>query len=135
MTDADPLHGVLWKLHIWAKGKPDASLKIPDATGDELTRLVEEVEAVVGDFLDYFRTVVVPGIDLHPTRDGVVDQIALYGGDNDDNAADMLMLVGGLIGGSSNIIEQLQQRFSLTAERQGDWNEVGRWLIPPVPSA
>lgn len=132
MTESEDtaIRGVLWKLHVSNKGQPDPSLSIADAVGDELTRLLKEVQEIADAFVDYFGSVVVPNIDLSPHRVGIVDHLALIEGQNDSNVTDFLLLLGGLVTGGGPVIEQIRVRFDVTAEALGNWGEMGRWHVP-----
>ena len=130
MTENKAIRGVLWKLHISRAGEPDPSLLIPDAVDAELTRLLDQLQAIADDFVSYLDTVVVPNIDLSPVRVGIIDRVALSGGQNDTNVTDFLLLLGGLVTGGQPVIDQIRTRFDVTAEVMGNWGEVGRWDVP-----
>jgi len=134
MTENSAVRGVLWKLHVSNKGEPDPSLSIAGADDEDLTRLLQQLQAIADDFVDYFGTVVIPNIDLSPRRIGVVDSIALMEGQNDQNVTDFLLLLGGLVSGGELVIDQARARFDVIAEPQGNWAEIGRWDVPVGPT-
>ena len=114
---------LVWRLqHVWPKGTPDLTdVDLSGVDDDEARRIVNQVEDVKREFERFVADDVVPHISRQPTRVGVVETVRLFTSEFSMNT-DYLLLLSGILEGNGGILDQIAERYTITAT-----DELGRF--------
>jgi hypothetical protein len=115
---------IVWRLqHVWPKDMPDVTdVKLSDVDDDEARRLVSHVEDVKREFERVVTDEVLPRISRTPTRTGLVETMRLFASGHSMNT-DYLLLLSGILGGSGGVMDQIAERYTITATE-----DLGRFI-------
>ena len=123
---------IVWRLqHVWPKDIPDVTeTKLSDLNDDEARELVNQVEDVKREFERVFVEELLPRIPTKPTRVGLVETVRLFTSGHSMNT-DFLLLLSGILSGSGGMVEQIAERYTITAtEELGRFSELETHELP-----
>jgi hypothetical protein len=121
--------GLVWRLqHVWPKDQPDLTdTDLSKLDDQEARRIVDQVEEVKREFERFFAEDVVPHISRQPTRVGVVEAVSLFYSGYTMNT-DYLLSVSGVLGGNGGVVDQIAERYTITAtEELGSFAELATY--------
>ncbi|HTQ90296.1 MAG TPA: hypothetical protein VMK84_12470 [Streptosporangiaceae bacterium] len=110
---------LVWRLqHVWPKDQPNLTdVDLSSLDDEEARRIVNQVEDVKREFERFVAEDVVPHISRQPTRVGVVDTVRLFNSEYSMNT-DYLLLLSGILGGNGGVLDQIAERYTITATEE-----------------
>ena len=110
---------LVWRLqHVWPKDQPNLTdVDLSSLDDEEARRIVNQVEDVKREFERFVAEDVVPHISRQPTRVGVVETVRLFNSEYSMNT-DYLLLLSGILGGNGGVLDQIAERYTITATEE-----------------
>lgn len=110
---------LVWRLqHVWPKDQPNLTDVDLSSLDDAAARkIVDQVEDVKREFERFVGEDVVPHISRQPTRVGVVETVRLFTSEYSMNT-DYLLLLSGILEGNGGVLDQIAERYTITATEE-----------------
>ena len=110
---------LVWRLqHVWPKDQPNLTdVDLSSLDDEEARRIVNQVEDIKREFERFVAEDVVPHISRQPTRVGVVETVRLFNSEYSMDT-DYLLLLSGILGGNGGVLDQIAERYTITATEE-----------------